>query len=403
MSLAVPGLRRVAAFLALAHVSASGDADLAGVTLAADDECAGGDACAVELLHLRAIASALPDAAGIAAAASAAQQLAGMATAGDWAMAAAAAASAEQIAASTPETGAGIAAAVAAQALATTYQGQIAWTAHPSKCLAVRGAGKNGARLQLDECDPASEAQNFRWSSSERLIRWSGNPDLCVDVENHEAKRGVVVQLWKCNAFDLFEVEAQGKIRWGFDTTMCIDVKDHKASNGNGIQIWSCQDYNTDQTFSFQAVSAPTGGHAQRVEGADVWGPIVWTNYLSKCLEVLGPPQNGAKVQLWDCIVGSPSQQFQWSGKDMKLRLMEFPEYCLDVRDQVRKAGTPLQIWTCNDFDAFHVSPGGQGKITWGHDQSLCIDVRDHKTTNGAGVQVWTCQDYNADQSFNFR
>eukprot|EP00425_Heterocapsa_triquetra_P036683 CAMPEP_0195075268 /NCGR_PEP_ID=MMETSP0448-20130528/18177_1 /TAXON_ID=66468 /ORGANISM="Heterocapsa triquestra, Strain CCMP 448" /LENGTH=725 /DNA_ID=CAMNT_0040107635 /DNA_START=3 /DNA_END=2180 /DNA_ORIENTATION=+ len=132
-------------------------------------------------------------------------------------------------------------------------------------------------------------------------------------------------------------------------------------------------------------------------------GQIRWNNHPTKCFDVMnGSPQNGNRVQLWDCN-GSNNQQFTWDAVDKKIHWAAHPGMCLDIKDHKTQPGTYAQLWACsqaNTDQAFAVAASGQGNIRWASHPTLCLDVKDHSTHNGNLIQIWDCQSSNSDQTF---
>jgi len=72
--------------------------------------------------------------------------------------------------------------------------------------------------------------------------------------------------------------------------------------------------------------------------------------YGNKCLDLVdGKARDGAKVQIWDCVDGSPNQA--WVSKGNVLQF-QGSNLCLDVTDGAFNSGTGLQVWSCNEGSA---------------------------------------------------
>lgn len=138
----------------------------------------------------------------------------------------------------------------------------------------------------------------------------------------------------------------------------------------------------------------------------ELHGPIRWTNFPDKCLDVAdGRAMNGTRVQLWDCFEDSRSQQFVWSNDDGKIRWASNPSFCVDVHDHNNANGNYLQLWRCiqsNQDQSFVVALSGEAKIRWSAHMDKCIDVKDHGSLNGNVIQIWACSPSNSDQDFSF-
>ncbi len=69
---------------------------------------------------------------------------------------------------------------------------------------------------------------------------------------------------------------------------------------------------------------------------------------LGKCLDAAGGVDaDGTKVQIWDCIAGSPNQQWRYNATAQTFTNTATGR-CLDATGQGTADRTRLQVWTCN-------------------------------------------------------
>jgi len=105
-----------------------------------------------------------------------------------------------------------------------------------------------------------------------------------------------------------------------------------------------------------------------------------------KCLDIRDQnPNNGAKVQVWDCWSGA-NQRWYWTGGQIRSALNG---KCLDIRDRNPNNGAKVQMWSC-------WSGANQRWYRYGEQirsslNGKCLDIRDGDPNNGATVQMWSC------------
>ncbi|GAA3867525.1 hypothetical protein GCM10022243_36610 [Saccharothrix violaceirubra] len=137
----------------------------------------------------------------------------------------------------------------------------------------------------------------------------------------------------------------------------------------------------------------PTAGTPE--VGALAWGSIK-TRLNGRCLDADANtlPNNGTKVQLWDCN-GTSQQSWElrsvgngyytihirWSGK------------CLDADANNGGNGTKVQIWDCNgSAQQRWYKYGESGTSRFVNDFSWrCLDADANAGGNGTKVQLWDC------------
>jgi len=138
-------------------------------------------------------------------------------------------------------------------------------------------------------------------------------------------------------------------------------------------------------------------------QGAAVPSQIQWASHPNKCLQVReDQKRDGLNVELADCN-DTKQQQFVWTGTKAKIHWAAYPDLCFDIVDHYFTDNTPLQLWTClefNDDQLFNIPEDGQGKIR-ARTPSLCIDVAGHGTFNGNRIQLGQCNDDDDVQNFS--
>jgi hypothetical protein len=132
-------------------------------------------------------------------------------------------------------------------------------------------------------------------------------------------------------------------------------------------------------------------------------------NHSNKCLDVANvSPDNGARIQQWDCAAGPQANQLwrltpQGNGTYMVISLHS--GRCLDVAPVSASTGQPIpntdnsaavQQWDCNPFVfqtnqtfQFEAVSGGY-RLRATHSQR-CMDVSGVSVNNGAAIQQWDC------------
>lgn len=140
--------------------------------------------------------------------------------------------------------------------------------ARNNMCLDVAdGANRNGARLQLWNCDAGNKNQQFTLADG-RLKAANGR---CVDVKDGYRGNGGALQLWDCaqgNGNQAWEMAGQNIRLQG--TNLCIDVVDGQFVAGGRLQTFQCDWRGTsNQGFAM----AQAGGQAAqpRDNGGSSW------------------------------------------------------------------------------------------------------------------------------------
>ncbi|MFF7645131.1 ricin-type beta-trefoil lectin domain protein [Streptomyces canus] len=121
---------------------------------------------------------------------------------------------------------------------------------------------------------------------------------------------------------------APGTTIYSHASNRCIEMKSHKGSDGSPLQIANCNGKNY-QKWDF------------RSDGT--------IRSMGLCMDVAwGSHDNGAMIQIAWCS-GNPAQQFVLNGSNDLVNPQS--NKCVDVKDQLTGAGTPLQLWDCNGQD----------------------------------------------------
>jgi len=146
-------------------------------------------------------------------------------------------------------------------------QMQIRWTADPTLCLSSDSNRiGNGVTMQLWKCDEtwSSPGQIFkqnllRWAADER-IRMAFNSQYCIVVDNDDFKNGAKIQLWECDDFNAkqdwvlwshFGGSCSGMIAaQATNKEYCMVVDGNNGFDGAKVQLWTCEGDQYAKTWS---------------------------------------------------------------------------------------------------------------------------------------------------------
>lgn len=145
-------------------------------------------------------------------------------------------------------------------------------------------------------------------------VRWTTNPDVCIDVAGGSKANGASVMTWECvddgthrNMQWTLPPSGTGVIRWTPNPTKCFQVAGGSTANGANLEMWDCDEANPDQQFSIVTTGSGIG-------------PIKWATHPDKCLNVKngdafafkkdGGSANRVDIQLSDCIDNDANQEF---------------------------------------------------------------------------------------------
>merc|ERR1719343_365996 len=83
-------------------------------------------------------------------------------------------------------------------------------------------------------------------------------------------------------------------LRWAANPSKCLDVSEGRTENGANVQLYDCVAGEPNQAFLL-----PVGGE----------GPVRWAKHPTKCLDVAaGRQEDGTNIQLWDCVENEENQ-----------------------------------------------------------------------------------------------
>ncbi len=192
----------------------------------------------------------------------------------------------------------------------------------------------------------------------------------------------------------------------------CLDVADADDATGNRVRLWRC-----NNTGAQRWTAAPDGtiralGRCLALDGAGA--PVLgacttrWdtsdgtlrlgsqtftmprpadriTGVGGQCVDVFGAdPADGTSVALFGCN-GSGAQDVKVAA-DGTLRALG---KCLEAKDGLVEAGTPIQLWQCNGTPAQQWRV--QGTTLVNVKSGRCLDPKDGKATDLTPLQLWDC------------
>jgi V8-like Glu-specific endopeptidase len=129
----------------------------------------------------------------------------------------------------------------------------------------------------------------------------------------------------------------------------------------------------------------------------------------SKCVDVSnGGPNDGAKIQQWDCQSDNSNQLFQLEPVGNYYQIKHTASgKCLDVLNAYTATGTKVQLWTCNGGTNQLWSMSSNASTGNGRDFKIvgvgsgkCIDLSGGSSSNGTQMQIWDCDSTNTNQNF---
>jgi hypothetical protein len=106
-----------------------------------------------------------------------------------------------------------------------------------------------------------------------------------------------------------------------------------------------------------------------------------------RCLDV--PKQAttaGTPLQIWDCDDGYNQSWTALSNGELQV----YGDMCLDVPSAATAKGTRVDIATCDDGTNQQWTLTSAGTVV-GRGSGLCLDVTGAGTADGTAVQIWTC------------
>ena len=246
----------------------------------------------------------------------------------------------------------------------------------------------SGLRLQSFACN-GSSAQTFRVSSAGEGL-WSfrrTGTSLCVDVGGGPLATGTPVVQNPCtdSLTQRFELETRpsgAQLRVA-GTDLCVDIPGSSNASGTVIQLAPCNDHD-GQVFAllsprlrkartangkFMCIDVPgatlaptTQVQLRECDGSDgqQWQKLgiatatveIRRGVSELCLGAPFGAYKGAPVMQLTCRGGAEQTwQSDTSGRNAEIRL-HGTDLCIDAPNNADAAGTPLQLWTCNDTSA---------------------------------------------------
>lgn len=163
------------------------------------------------------------------------------------------------------------------------------------------------ADAPIDESEPgSSQQQQSVWGVGALVSRYWADA-RCVDSEGQFYPGAMLYEetcLW--NTAQQFKVVKNDDNSWSFEArgawgqSLCIDVASASRDNGARVHLWTC---NGTGAQKFWAIPTQYGWYAYKnvnsnkcldldIQGNNPWGPT------------------GARLQQWDCNLGSNNQQF---------------------------------------------------------------------------------------------
>lgn len=279
------------------------------------------------------------------------------------------------------------------KALSTSTVYTIAVKTKANLCLDLAtGHGTN--TLQLWECNGLeNQLWNFDYGSYQ--ITWGGNPNMCID-SGKDLKPGTSLYLTNCDGLS--------PQRWGYDETtgaiyltnsaadasLCMDLSGGKFDLGTAVELWNCNGLD--------------GQHWLLSHGINI---RALANY-NYCLDMAGgKTDDGTPIQLWDCN-GLANQKWIWDTGSFNVKSAKDPSKCIDAGND-HKQGNGLMLWDCNGspqqkwgfddkmqtiwlYDSMIESTANSSNLTSGRPfASSCVDVQNGEMKAGTPVQLWSC------------
>mmetsp|Transcript_93364 Transcript_93364/g.166038 ORF Transcript_93364/g.166038 Transcript_93364/m.166038 type:complete len:286 (+) Transcript_93364:66-923(+) len=162
------------------------------------------------------------------------------------------------------------------------------------------------ARAEDCQADDSS-LLSLRANSSEKyystgMIQWDKSGTWCLSVDNNDFSSGTKLQLWECGASDgqIFNFEFNMNEATVQTAKAQFMIDPESRSNGAGISLKPTSSNGQRWKWSSKYQYGSGGTGFLRLSGNDGY-----------CLVIDGNnPYNGAKVQLWKCGDGGPSDKY---------------------------------------------------------------------------------------------
>ncbi len=234
-----------------------------------------------------------------------------------------------------------------------------------------------GSLVVLSTCRPNESRQ--QWDLTNKNEIKTPNSNNCLDAQWGRSSNGTSLHIWPCNEGNAqkFELTFKGEFRSSLKKKLCVEVAGGKTADRTPIQVYDCND--TPSQFwkkpSINLISSSNNRCLSAFEGS-----------------------KGSLLQLSVCNKNDPLQM--WSSENIQgeMRLINYPDLCLDVQWSRTSDGTPLHIWPCNGglgAQSFHLSESMQIKTAL--EKTKCVDV----ANSGSSIQIFTCYDNKESQYWN--
>lgn len=239
------------------------------------------------------------------------------------------------------------------------------------KCMRALGTSQT-SRVVLSACRPNDNLQKWELTANHEVR--IPNSNNCLDVQWGQPANRTPLHIWPCSGAkaQIFELTSKGELRSSLKKNLCVEVAGGNTTDGTAIQVFDCN--NSPSQFwkkpSVNLISSDNG-----------------------CLQAVSESK-GSLVRLSACNNQDPRQMWSSENNKGEMRLINYPDKCLDVRWGHTSNGTPLHIWPCNGAKAqsFHLTKRMQIMAL-----GKCVDV----AGNGNSVQINSCFDNKSTQYWN--
>lgn len=243
------------------------------------------------------------------------------------------------------------------------------------RCLEVPGLSQEvGTQLGIWDCTGGAN-QQFRYMPATGQLKVYGD-NTCVSVAgNGDNADAVVIDTCRGDTSQHWNYDARSGAMIS-TSGRCLDVVNIDPNNGARLQLWDCLDGLNQQWF---ATPIATGASVELTTAMDG----------QRCLDVVGISREpGAQTQLWDCLAGT-NQQFRFVPSTGEIKVYD-DNICLDDAGGQGNDGDRIAIygchgglpqkWSYNPFTGALVGISGR-----------CVDVVNFDPSAGARVQLWDC------------
>ena len=256
-------------------------------------------------------------------------------------------------------------------------------------------------------------------------------PDLCVEAHEHSSYGGnswsfcdestIDADLASAGFSDPFKLERHDDFdAWNDEITglvvpadAVVTIYQHSSYGGSSVtfqnvypfgntaSISDLSTYSFNDTMSSAIVTSVTAA-------ADFQWMLEITRH-GKCVDVSdGGPNNGAKIQQWDCEDGNTNQLFELTPVGSYYQIKHTATgKCLDVINAYTASGSSVQLWECNGGTNQLWSMSSNASTSSARDFKIvgvgsgkCIDLSGGSSSNGTQMQIWTCDSTNTNQNF---